>query len=1007
MNRKMQRMLGILCCWALVAVLAAPAMAAPTPIKPLLNNTQWGQGDNSGTTYSLYTPLNSTMHTRTGWLATAVGQIFNYHSWPSIGTGTITAYTKLGITVAANTLSTTTTSGRPYIIASNSSSLKVRQVTSASSSSVKQSVARLLNDIGNAFTTTYRNASSVTTHAGSIINGSISATPFATNFYYKTNASVVYGKDYTAGKGGAWMRLIQNEVNHSRPVVVRLGNDTVYYKGANGTNYPRNYIFVVDGYNNTDPGDVRVHINWGNGTTPVVGNSKLGLQNDWYRLNVTSATGVGSAGSAAQLPTWLRWGGANYSNMSAIIKIIPSYSNVTLLSPVNASSSSHADSDIPKTPYIYGPYKFSFPSGSTPSTDYNYFAVEITPPAGSTQTQYWPASYCNSTRNRCDALLHLPSTLLTTGVHRWRVRGVTSASTTTYGEWTNYRKFNATKPRDVRTRTPNGSITTAPTDITWFRSPGAVYYQFKLYKGSVAQSKVVSGTSGRGGSVAYWYNASAPGTANNTVSAWGGYSVDCSSDTNICSLPWTVITNGGTVDLTTVNSAAGTGTGDYYYTVTPYGAAQGNSTTGTFYLNGTTCQPKAPTIYCPGTIMSGGSHNGHCNVTNVSPMFKWTDTVAGQPGSDTNNLYEFAFTPAGAASSRLFDTFVLRNSTKMIMNKAGYATYNMLNTAATCASGYCNATLGTVSETNSLLSSTGKYYLYIRGYNKNSAGTFQAGDWANYTFWMSPLRPGRAGNLTPRGALTTNRETFYPHVKFNAPTNATWYAVDFVATPVLGSAAVTKQTWFHKSQICVSEQCTVNATRVSNSSFYYGVKPSFTWKVTPYSPAITGTITSGIYSSTYTNTTVVTGSTKVPPVPVGHSPKSYSDVGGTYVWNSSQASGNATYADFYICKQGATVVSRDCPYHDYIPISNSSYRATDNGGTRLSAYHGTPAATCATDGSNWQCTVTIADSNMSKGLDSGATWVAGKHFWGLRNLNPNGYNTGSGLSQFGIGNFTK
>lgn len=80
MNRRMRRTLSVLLSLGLVLAMSAQALAV-LRTAPLLNNTRWGQGNASASAaYNLYAPKNgSTVYTTAGWMAVAVGQIFNYY----------------------------------------------------------------------------------------------------------------------------------------------------------------------------------------------------------------------------------------------------------------------------------------------------------------------------------------------------------------------------------------------------------------------------------------------------------------------------------------------------------------------------------------------------------------------------------------------------------------------------------------------------------------------------------------------------------------------------------------------------------------------------------------------------------------------------------------------------------------------------------------------------------------------------------------------------------------
>ena len=1016
MNRRMRRTLSVLLSLGLVLAMSAQALAV-LRTAPLLNNTRWGQGNASAkAAYNLYAPQNgSTVYTTAGWMAVAVGQIFNYYGWPTLGNKTVASYTKGGITVPAVTLSTSTgVTGRPYLMA-NASAMAPLMLNASTNSAYKDSIARMLSDIGAAFGTTYRNATSKAgksnaASVGSFINGSVDVTPFSNNFYYKNSASKVYGYSYgsSAGaRGAGWMKMLEGEVNAGRPVIVRLGNESA---GAMWTNYfwsfyPKNYIFVVDGYDKSST-PARVHINWGNGSG---GGTNMG----WYALNYTSS-----------LPAHLRSIG-NVTNMSAVIGIVPKYSNVTLLSPVNASTSSHPGGEAPKTPYVAGPFRFT---GAT-SGDYNYYELTLAKPGtviASGSIQYWPASYCNSSGSQgktiCDALLH-PNYLWTTGLYKWRVRGLnydSTAGTVSYGPYTNVRSFNATVSKTLRLRTPNGSVTATPTYFTWFRVPGATFYKFELFKGTDVQYALVSGTSGHP-ALQYWYNASGHGASNASVPDWGGQDVDCSTDANVCSLPWSAITNGATVELTTESTTANTGLGNYWWRVTPFGAGAASSNSSSFYLNGTNAKPKAPALSCPHTpdITKPGSASSlasRCNVTSASPSWGWPDTTNG-----ANDGYEIAYGLASANLNSYFRGYVLRNSSKFIDYYSG-VTYSLLPNATAktqtgpCADGYCNASIGNVAVSGSILLNTGKYNMYARAWAHDSNNNWlPAGDWSNFTFYVAAPTLGKVGNTTPAGALTRgggvrdwkDRQMFYPRVEFNGARNASWYGVEFKASSALATTTSTFTQWFSKRQICNNSdtgarpRCWVNATTVSNTTAYLGLKPSFTYTIYPYAP---GRLSD--YAS-YKKTNATIGSTIVPGTPGAISPISYSSTPGTYSWNSSLSKGNSTYFEMYICKKNFTDVNTQCPYHDFLPVDGTTYAATNNTATRTSYIHGTPAVSTSVSGNTWVYSVTINDSNMSKGADSGSPWNSGQYIWGVRGINPNGYNSGSGYGQWGLGNFTK
>ncbi len=717
-----------------------------------------------------------------------------------------------------------------------------------------------------------------------------------------------------------------------------------------------------------------------------------------------------------------------YSNVVSNATIAPYIANtdylffepaaLTPISPVNSTSTA---SGIPQTPYLAGPYIFT---GGTNSS-YNYYQLFLTPPGSTTATsQFIPAAACNSTSGLplCWALLK-PSSSWTTGVYQWRVRGLTYNQTTgtfTYGNYSAISKFNATTVKGVRLLIPNGTVSSVPANFTWRRAPGATYYKLELYKGTEAVHDAIAGATGHS-SLPSWYNASGPGNSNSSNLAYSGrtaFDVDCSTDTNVCSLPMSVVTNGISASALTA-SLTSSALGDYFWRVTPFGAGMGISNSSTFYLNGTNAPPQAPTVSCPHPPDSSppsatSSRPGRCNVTSASPLWGWSDTARGP-----NDGYEIGIGPNSASLTSYFRAFILRNSTKMINYYTGalaptYSNASRGNNSGPCIKGYCNASFGSTSISGSILTNTGMHRLYIRSWSKTS-GSWLTSSWSNFTFYVAAPTLGLVANMSPSGALSfgggdhgwQDRQMFFPRIAFNGVPNASWYGVSITGTPILSGSLMTATNWFPKAMICNASdagsrpRCVVNSTSVSNSTFAYGMKPSFTYTVYPFAPGHLSDY------SNYKSSATTVGSTAVPGTPSPLSPVSYSSTGGQYSWNSSLAKGNATFFEMYICRRGFTSVATQCPYHDYIPVNATGYPAANNTGIVRGVFHGTTAIKTTRSGASWVYTLTVPDTQMSKGADSGAPWTSGQYIWGVRGINPNGYNSGSGALQWALGNFTK
>lgn len=884
--------------------------------------------------------------------ALGLARIFNHFAWPVQGTGAIPAYTAAGVTVGQVILSQPLAGQRPY------------PYPLPANGPATPGTSRLLGDLGAALGASFRDH-------GSFVNATLNPAPLSAFFGYSRNASLARGQDHAAGSCGAFMRLLENEANHSRPALLRLGDPARGQTPVAG---------VVDGYDRRNPARAAAHVVLANGTGA------------WLTVNASSG-----------LPPALAALAPDCSGLSALIGIRPAFSNITLLAPVNATPG-RTTAHLPRTPRANGPYRITMGEGLTPDRPYAGYQVQIDGPGGWKPDVFWPASKCAKGAGVCE-IFAPASARQAPGAHRWRARGLARLPQggDAPGPWTAWRAFNATPPeravplspvlpppstdavqRAVVPGTPSGVVTAAPAAFTWSAAAGATYYRFQLYKDRVL-GQLVAGTSGRA-ILPYWYNASQSGGSAT------GYDVDCTTTPGTCSLPWTAITDGQTVDLTTASPTAHTGPGSYQWTVTPWAAGQGETASASFYLNvGANPPPATPTLYCPGRTMPSTVPYGRadaCNVTTSSPRFGWSDTATG-----ADDFYEIYYGPVSKPVSAYFHGYLLRNASYMYAGPSlAYLPLLTKNSDGT----FYNATTGTISVTSSILASTGKYAWYVRGINKDAAGAYQfTGTWGNGTFYVSPGRVGPPANLT---LAVTRGEAFYPRFNWVAAQNSSWHGVEITAKPVLGATAVTKSAWFANVQVCGADSvCQVNATQVS-SSFAYGINPaSISWKVTPFN-ALSGAANA--------LSTVFTGAAQKPPTPRATAPVSFGAGTGSYSWNSSLVGGNATYAEIYIVRYPFTTPFTWL-YHDYLPISNASYpAATGNGvlkGVRLAG----PAATCSQSGTNWVCTAAIPDANMTKGDATDLDWRAGMYAWLVRTLNPVGYNNGTGLGQWGLGFFTK
>jgi hypothetical protein len=529
-----------------------------------------------------------------------------------------------------------------------------------------------------------------------------------------------------------------------------------------------------------------------------------------------------------------------------------------------------------------------------------------------------------------------------------------------------------------------GVINATPTAFSWTASSGATYYKFELYKDRVL-GKLVVGASGRA-ALPYWYNASQQSGAS------AGFDVNCTA--GVCTLPWTAITDGVSLDLQNPSTTANTGPGSYEWVVTPWAAGPGEQTSATFYLQGGTNPPPAtPFLYCPGDVMpaSPGSRAGVCNVSTSNPVFRWTDTASAQ-----NDVYELYYGPNTAAITDYFHAYLLRNSTDMLAGPSlsSYPTYQLY-----CGQGACTTAVGTAALSNSIALTPGTYRWYLRGINRDATGSLQfTGTWANGTFILDPRTLGPPSGLKVN---IENGENYYPRLEWQAGTSASWYNVEVTARPLLSAAFSTQSAWLPAIRLCDGAgNCRATLDMVSQT-FKYGVVPSaITWKLTPFNAEYVSTY------ATLSRSSVFNGTKKGPLTPAALAPIPSGNV-TSYQWKASKAGGNATYSEIYIFRYPFTSPFTWL-YHEYLPIESWFYPPATESTNTLGFTFGGPAVRCADqDAESWLCTATIPDSNMTKGDATDTSWGKGVYGWAVRLVNPVGYNNGTGLPQWGINYFSR
>ncbi len=212
-----------------------------TSVAPLLT-TNWGQRP----LYNSLCPYDSVHGERTvaGCVATAVAQVMKYWNHPATGYGSHSYTHPTYGTLSANFGTTN------YAWNSMPDSL-----TSSSSTTQVNAIATLMFHVGVAIEMDYNPISVGSSNAYSYNEGSdpnYFGTPVVRcaenvlryHFKYRSN---IHHITYGDISNGLWIAIMENELNHSRPII---------YSGRDSTN---GHCFVCDGYNNSG----LFHFNWG------------------------------------------------------------------------------------------------------------------------------------------------------------------------------------------------------------------------------------------------------------------------------------------------------------------------------------------------------------------------------------------------------------------------------------------------------------------------------------------------------------------------------------------------------------------------------------------------------------------------------------------------------------------------------------------------------------------------------------------------------------------------
>lgn len=219
--------------WQRLLAGSMPTGPFATAVSPLIA-TNWNQQDY----YNNLCPYDSaaSMHTMTGCVATATGQLMRYWSHPDTGYGSH-SYTHPTYGVQSANFNT----------AYNWTSMPM-QLSTASTPAEVYSVATLLYHIGVAVEMDYGTASTGGSGAQSISYGQINShsTENALRYYFKYKSSLHSIRKFDM-TDSAWCATLRNELDNGRPIL---------YDGFDSTS---GHSFLCDGYDSTG----LFHFNWG------------------------------------------------------------------------------------------------------------------------------------------------------------------------------------------------------------------------------------------------------------------------------------------------------------------------------------------------------------------------------------------------------------------------------------------------------------------------------------------------------------------------------------------------------------------------------------------------------------------------------------------------------------------------------------------------------------------------------------------------------------------------
>ena len=238
----------------------------------IIVSTAWNQGDDrtSPFTYNLYTPSDpgtasktGCAHTVTGCVATAVSQIMRYWSWPDVGTGSHSYTWNPRSGASPRTLSAN------FAHAYNWSSMP-NSLSTGSSSTQIDAVARLMADVGVAFNMTYgcSNVGGSGAWAGEI------ATALPTYFKYKNTVQTISRANLSAT---SFFNAIRGEIDAAppRPVLFTM------FTPDNSAGH----AVVADGYQTGITNMVHINMGWGGSN-----NAYYDISNNWTAGYGWSAT---------------------------------------------------------------------------------------------------------------------------------------------------------------------------------------------------------------------------------------------------------------------------------------------------------------------------------------------------------------------------------------------------------------------------------------------------------------------------------------------------------------------------------------------------------------------------------------------------------------------------------------------------------------------------------------------------------------------------------------------